>query len=270
MNLTSRQWVWLSLVAASALAVLYYALTVEPNRVEVTHPQVPKSAAHTPVRIVQISDLHIQNMGERERLVIKQVKASKPDLIVLSGDVVDSDSSLPLLDQFLTELGPGPKVAVLGNWEYWSEVNLDALRALYETKHNTRLLVNQGNTYRFGRRHIRVIGIDDHTAGKPDPAVLKGSTRSETNIIVQHSPGWFNLPAVLNQGTTFDLCLAGHTHGGQVALFGFPIITPSGSGSFGAGLYHTAICPLYVSRGIGLSVLPVRLGARPELAVFDL
>ena len=74
MNFTNRQWVWLSLMAASALVVLYYALAVEPNRVEVTHPPVPKSAVNTPVRIIQISDLHIQDMVERERLVIKQVK----------------------------------------------------------------------------------------------------------------------------------------------------------------------------------------------------
>ena len=71
-------------------------------------------------------------------------------------------------------------------------------------------------------------------------------------------------------GPRFALCLAGHTHGGQVALFGFALWTPRGSGNFTAGRYDSTMCPIYVSRGIGTSILPIRLGARPEIAVFTL
>ncbi len=58
-------------------------------------------------------------------------------------------------------------------------------------------------------------------------------------------------------------------HGGQVTLFGLVLYTPPGSGSFEAGFYKTTSCDLYVSKGLGTLVLPFRLGARPEIAVFE-
>jgi predicted MPP superfamily phosphohydrolase len=88
--------------------------------------------------------------------------------------------------------------------------------------------------------------------------------------VIQHSPGWFRSPDAAAVDTRASLCLAGHTHGGQIALFGLPLWTPRGSGDFVAGRYDLAMCPLYVSRGIGTSIAPVRFGARPEIAVFSL
>jgi predicted MPP superfamily phosphohydrolase len=65
--------------------------------------------------------------------------------------------------------------------------------------------------------------------------------------------------------------LSGHTHGGQVAPFGRPLYRPRGSGRYVSGWYRDADrVPMYVSRGIGTSVVPIRLGAVPEIAVFDL
>jgi hypothetical protein len=66
-----------------------------------------------------------------------------------------------------------------------------------------------------------------------------------------------------------DLLLAGHTHGGQVAPFGLALTLPSGSGRYVAGWYRDAGPPMYVSRGIGTSLIPVRLGATPELVRFE-
>jgi len=68
----------------------------------------------------------------------------------------------------------------------------------------------------------------------------------------------------------FLLSLSGHTHGGQVPFFGSPLMLPPGSGAYNHGLYVTQYGPLYVSRGIGTSELPLRIGARPEIAEFDL
>ena len=68
----------------------------------------------------------------------------------------------------------------------------------------------------------------------------------------------------------YDLCLAGHTHGGQLAVGGWTPIRPVGSGRFVAGFYDVLGCSHFVSRGAGTSVLPLRLGARAEVVVFDL
>jgi uncharacterized protein len=88
-------------------------------------------------------------------------------------------------------------------------------------------------------------------------------------ILIQHSPGYFEHLSGIDGGV-HDLCLSGHTHGGQITFFGLSIWTPRGSGTFQSGMYETKNCPLYVSRGIGTSVLGARFGARPEVAVFDL
>ncbi len=76
-------------------------------------------------------------------------------------------SPLGALDTFLRLLGTSRKVAVLGNWEYWSGVDLETLRTLYEKRHNTSLLINQTVTFQFDEPPLQVIGLDDFTAGKP-------------------------------------------------------------------------------------------------------
>ena len=68
----------------------------------------------------------------------------------------------------------------------------------------------------------------------------------------------------------FSLCLSGHTHGGQITFAGWAPFRPVGSGHFVRGFYDVPGCRLYVSRGLGTSVLPFRWGSAPEIAVFDL
>lgn len=174
-----------------------------------------------------------------------------------------------MLEAFLDALGSKPVVAVFGNWEYWSGADRAALREFYKRRPKTRLLINEEASFQIGSRIVKVIGFDDFTAGNPRLGWTRHDS-SATTIAVQHSPGWFDTPEVQKWPGNFDLCLSGHTHGGQVTLFGLPIWTPRGSGDFTSGFYKRSICPLYVSRGIGTSILPIRFGARPEIAVFDL
>ncbi len=188
---------------------------------------------------------------------------------MLSGDVIDDANNLPVLDTFLAMLGPGYKLAVLGNWEYWSGVDLGDLQALYR-KHGVRLLVNEAARYRFAERSLSVIGLDDFTAGRPDASLVATPEGTEMSIVIQHSPGWFQTSAAKQSDSRASLCLSGHTHGGQIAPLGVPLWTPRGSGEFVAGRYDPAMCALYVSRGIGTSIAPIRFGSRPEIAVFSL
>ena len=222
------------------------------------------------IRIVQLSDLHLQAITGRERAAASEVERLAPDPIVISGDAIDRADALPVLDRFLSLLGPTPKVAVLGNWEHWSQVDLLALRALYERTHGVRLLVNGRAEFRFGTCRLHILGLDAHTAGRPDRTLLENVDPTASTILVQHSPGWFRSPEATAPGPRVTLCLSGHTHGGQVALLGRAPWTPRGSGDFTGGRYDLPLCALYVSRGIGTSILPVRFGARPEIAVFAL
>lgn len=252
------------------LALLIYAFLIEPNWVQVTHHQLVSRDKARKVRIVQVSDLHLHQYGWREQRVIDELSRINPDLMLLTGDVIDRADSLPALNTFLTAAGDVPKLAVLGNWEHWAEVDLAALGNIYE-KHAARLLINQTARLDLHGTLVDVAGLDDYTAGKPAAALLSQPlTDGDLAILVQHSPGMFD-DRLFDRAHNLrlDLCLSGHTHAGQIALFGFPLWKPPGSGTFTAGMYSTTNCPLYVSRGIGTSLLPARFGARPEIAVFE-
>ncbi len=258
-------------IAAVVLMALLgvYAVWIEPNWIDVSIHDMRLDPTGKGIRVVQLSDLHIQEFSRRELEVANRVKSLKPDLVILSGDVLDKQDRLPTLHSFLAALGDTPIVAVLGNWEYWADVDLHALRDEYR-HHGIRLLVNEVASYRIRRRTLHIAGMDDFTAGQPDGGLLNAPFKGGTAVLVQHSPGYFEkLPTNLRSGIV-NLCLSGHTHGGQITFFGWPIWRPPGSGTFASGLYETTACKLYVSKGLGTSLLPVRFGARPEIAVFDL
>jgi predicted MPP superfamily phosphohydrolase len=116
---------------------------------------------------------------------------------------------------------------------------------------------------------VRVTGFDDIRRGQPDPvAALAGSEPCDHHLVLAHCPAHrdaLDLPAE----HPADLVLSGHTHGGQVAPGGFALLTPPGSGRYVAGWYRDDGPPLFVSRGIGTSTVPIRLGSAPELACID-
>lgn len=259
-----------ALLLVIVLAILSaYSVWVEPNWFEVSIHDMRPNKDETAIRIVQLSDLHLQDITSRERNIVQRVKALRPDLVVFSGDVMDASDRLPSLHFFLENLGDTPAVAILGNWEYWAKVDLQALKAEY-AHHGIPLLLNEPVSYRIRFRTLHLLGLDDFTAGHPESALLGEATPSGTTVLLQHSPGYFeNVPPEI-AARKFTLCLSGHTHGGQITLFGMPVWMPPGSGSFAAGFYETPHCNLYVSRGVGMSLMPARFGSRPEIAVFDL
>jgi len=262
-------WLVGTLVPATALA--FYATNVEPDWVEVTTYKVEavqSNGSTRKIRIVQISDLHLHGVADRDERLAEQIRDLNADAIVFTGDIIDRAENLEPLAAFLSALGPSPRFAVLGNWEYWSKVDLKRLRAIYESAPQSSLLVNQKATVMLKGREIEFIGLDDFTAGKPDRRLLRSQSSSVVRVVLQHSPGLYEEPE-LPDAPQNQICLSGHTHGGQVTLFGRPFWTPRGSGRFVAGWYETPSCRLYVSRGVGMSILPIRFGARPEVAVFE-
>jgi predicted MPP superfamily phosphohydrolase len=261
----------LSLFAVVAsLMVIAYGFLWEPFDVEVTFHRVSEPNPDQKIRIAQLSDMHIQNFGRREKSVIQKLGELKADILIISGDAIDRADALPALKQFLDATKGVQMVAVLGNWEHWSDVDLPKLKGTYEGYAGGRLLINQSMQFEVRQRSLNIFGLDDFTAGTPDSSIYAKDFGGNTSIIVQHSPAFFGKPTnALNSNKT-RVCLAGHTHAGQITLFGWPLWRPTGSGDFTAGWYSTETCQLYVSRGIGTSVLPIRFGSRPEIAIFDI
>jgi predicted MPP superfamily phosphohydrolase len=275
-------------VAASATSVVRRAFTVEPELVSVTRHHVGGGQVSAPrLRIVQLTDLHLDAIGAHEERVAAAVAAQGPDLIVFTGDSIDDAAHVGVLGEFLDMLdGPTRKLAVVGNREHAGGVDLRELERVY-AKRACELLVNDVADLHVGGRRVLVTGLDDLIGGTPDPArALVGSEPTANHLLLAHCPAqrdairWEPVsPAAtarVADGPVVDLTpyrprwmLAGHTHGGQIAPFGWAPFRPRGSGRYVSGWYRDAVPALYVSRGIGTSVIDARHRAVPEVPVFD-
>jgi len=219
--------------------------------------------------IAHVSDLHLRSIGSLEIGLLEALERLRPDLILLTGDSIDAATGTGLLGEFLAACPAAPhKFAILGNWEYRSGVPVERLVDLH-ARHDFDLLVNRSVTFPIGGRSVRVTGLDDLLHGRPDAraAVASGSP-CDRHLVLAHCPTLrdrLGLPA--EHGA--DLVLSGHTHGGQVAPCGMALVLPAGSGRYVKGWYHDDAPPLFVSRGIGTSTFPVRLGSSPELACIE-
>ena len=259
------------LAATVPLAGAVDGLAVTPGRLTTSDHAVPGRAA-TPaarLRVVQVSDLHLKRIGGLQRRLLERIHESAADLILFTGDLVDSRAHLWQLEQFLRECPRQPRsFAILGNWERWAGIPLEALVRLYE-RHGVELLVNRSVEFEKDGARIRVTGLDDLVSGRPDvAAALDGMAPTPNHLLLAHCPAARDSLALPAEHPV-DLMLSGHTHGGQIAPFGQALVLPHGSGRYVAGWYRDGGPPLYVCRGIGTSLVPVRIGATPELARFE-
>lgn len=273
MALTRRKLLSAGILAAPAVGLLD-SFVIEPRWVQVTRHKVPVPGlpkALSGYRIAQITDLHLAGSQPAAWAAIAALAEVKPDAIALTGDIVEQPEDFPLLEKFLDALPKScAKVASMGNWEHWSRFSIEDLRQCY-ADHGVELLVNQTATVGKGDK-IALIGLDDPLGGNPRPqTAVEGSEDAIARIWLIHSPKFVDQltakPPPVDQP---HLLLSGHTHGGQVRHPFGPIILPPGSGRFAKGWYRDTWAPLYVSRGVGVSVLPARFLCRPEVAVFEL
>ena len=262
------------------------ALILEPKRLEVTRHLIGRDAGTLgPVlRIVQISDLHLHEIGDLEERVAANVGDLRADVVVFTGDSVDRAHRLPVLRDFLSLLDPGvAKYAILGNWERWCCVDLQRLRSVYEAA-DCHLLVNESVVHEHEGAKLLVTGLDDFVGGQPDVAgALDQTPAVDNHLLLAHCPAHrdvIDFEGVTRRDSTDrdrgqgrgrvpQYVLSGHTHGGQVAFLGLAPIRPRGSGRYVAGWYGGAGPQMYVSRGLGWSGLPIRLGSVPEIALFE-
>ena len=255
--------------AAAAAVGPAWSLGVEPRWVEVTRHPLPGAAA--PLRIVQLTDVHLRSVHPAARAVAAALDAEPPDLLVLTGDIVESPAALPELTAWLADLRFGQAVATLGNWEHWGDVSRMALEAAY-ARAGVALLVDEAQRLALPGGPWSVVGLDDAVA-RPDPvAAWRDAARDGPQLLLAHSPGDLRriASAIAAAGVRAPaLSLSGHTHGGQVRVPGVPPVLPPHSGRFVAGWYDAGGWPAYVSRGVGTSVVPARFACRPEVACFS-
>ncbi len=230
---------------------------------------VPSRSALSGMRIAFLSDLHAGNFLDASdlRVLFERVAASDPDLVLFGGDLINTRTSeLHLfhgpLSVFEAPLGV---FAVPGNHDLFWGPEAHEWRA-FLAELGVRPLVNQGIRLEFRGTPFWLAGVDDLTEGRPDlERALEGWREGETCICLSHHPDFFFEAAAVG----VDLVLAGHTHGGQIRFGSWMPIRHSRFG-WHEGLFEQEGSRLYVSRGVGTTILPVRFGAPPEIPFFVL
>ncbi len=246
----------------------------QARRAVVTHTLVdlPRAPAGLDgMRIVQISDLHAGYTISAAYVteIVRQVNALKPDLIALTGDIVDGPQQV--IDSLLAPLA-GLRarhgvMAVTGNHEYYWDVD-QAVAAFRRI--GVDVLLNEHRIVRHGDTTLVVVGIVDPmaidacAAHLPDlDAALRWAPEGATRLLLAHRPR--TASAALANGV--DLQLSGHLHGGQC----FPVSwLMRAFEPYVAGLYRIETLRLYVSRGTGYFNPPNRLGCPAEIAELTL
>lgn len=230
-------------------------------------------AALGQLRIVYLSDIHKGGTFGDGRMtsLIARVNALNADLVLLGGDYAQDSASAVEFFRTMPRIHSRYGVfAVVGNHDRTlPESNLNQLKAAMQAAGVTPL-VNAVQRVRIGTTEICLAGLDDVNNGHPDLKGVAAQTRQEDYVIfLCHSPEI--IPQALNavdgrgQMRWFDLGLFGHTHGGQVALFGGLIRDEQVDARYASGWVHQNRADLLTSRGVGTSVLPIRLLCRPQL-----
>jgi predicted MPP superfamily phosphohydrolase len=264
---------------AGTYALLWGRLNLQVIRQPVHLGRLPR--AFHGFRIAQLSDIHIGPfMSEDEiRKYVRIANEQKPDLIVLTGDFLTWDTApeLAVVNALSGLKAPFGVWGCLGNHDSWAQAE-DSLTELF-AQCGVRMLRQEHMPIRTGGDWFNLIGIDFANSRRMSAgprhltsARLEGLERlmspDTANILLSHNPETFDRAAELG----IDLSLAGHTHGGQLALeFISPEIAPSRLVTpYVAGFFQQPGGQLYVNRGIGTIAAPMRLGAPPEITIFEL
>ena len=240
---------------------------------QLTRHDVPIRGLHPDldgVTLVQLSDIHAGALMSEERMrrIAKAAAALHPDLVVLTGDLLDVSprAAGPFSRAFGELRGKLGTFACLGNHDYFAGPGV-AERAVRDA--GAVLLRNSGVRVERGRGTLFVGGVDDPSRGgfgvEPHDA-LRAAAPEEPRIMLAHRLSLFELCA--RSGA--QLVLSGHTHGGQIALSRQWSLARV-LGPYTMGLYEGEGAHLYVHRGMGtVGPAPVRLGSPPEIALLTL
>ncbi len=225
--------------------------------------------------LVQLSDIHLGLFGgePEARAAEVLVQKARPDLIVLTGDLVDHDASqVEALGRLVRRLSPLARdgvVAVVGNHDYYA--GFDAIAGALE-RAGALVLRNGGRIVGEGGARFALLGVDD-PAGLHEPRAAPGPAGPDLAAALAALPAAADMPRVLlchnpayfpTAAGRVDLQLSGHTHGGQINLGVRPADLVLRH-PYIAGRYERAGSRLYVNRGFGTAGPPTRVGAPPEV-----
>lgn len=254
----SRRKFFLTTLLATSGAMGVDATCIEPTRLQVR--QVRLGSGPPACRLVHFSDIH--HKGDRPYLknVVDTINSASPDFVCFTGDLVEERRHLPAALEILSGIR-APLFGVPGNHDFWSRIPFAPVEECFAATGGAWLL-NSSQEIAGGK--INLIGTMCLFPQLPVPP----ANPQARNILLTHYPAHANRLGA----RTFDLVLAGHSHGGQVRLplYG-SIVLPSHVGDYDLGLFQTPAGPLYVNPGIGyIGPYDIRFNCRPEITVIEI
>jgi uncharacterized protein len=254
-KITRRRFLLFAALAAPAL-VGADAKWLEPQWVKVRSIKLSKEKPSH--RIIHITDIH--HKGDRPYLesIVRKINALSPDAVCFTGDLIEAKEFAGEALRMLEGI-KAPLYGVPGNHDYWSHASFADFAASFARTGGGWLVDSQALT---ADGKMQIIGAAC-LRGAPVALAPRAGVK---NILLLHFP--LLAERVPN---SFDLMLAGHSHGGQVRLpFFGALVLPYWVGRYQLGMFRLAAGPLYVNPGLGWLVTPIRFNCRPEITVFEI
>lgn len=253
-------------LAVIGIICFAYGYFIEPYWIEVTTVEIQtKKLKDTSLRLLHISDMHCERPRNEKKLV-KLINGLEPDIIVFTGDSLNTPKALPTFKETLNNLNAKlGKFAVRGNFDIWFWHDLDLF-----TGTGFKALDAETVTLQKDGEKFRITGLNCKHPSRFSEVLAKIPDDS-FNIFLYHFSDLVEDLEYFN----VDLYLCGHTHGGQIAmpLYGALITLSKFGKKYEAGMYNVGDTIMYVNRGIGMEagIAPrVRFLARPEITVFEI
>lgn len=270
-----KKWLW-----PVAIILLLIWLYCENNVLSVSEYRifVPQEYGDlNGLTIVHISDLHNKEFGEGQERILKIVREAEPDIIAVTGDVIDSArTDVDVAVEFMTgAVQYAPVYFVSGNHEAWAAEAYQELELQLEQL-GVQILDGEQERFSYNGVAVTVLGIPDPDMPGENVAVsrihLEEMTQDVTGeycILLAHRPELFSLYAE----NEMNLVLSGHAHGGQIRIpFVGGVVAPNQGlwPAYTEGVYTEGSTAMVVSRGLGNSIIPVRINNRPEVVIIEL
>ena len=273
MNLKRRRFLKFALSGSALLLVGAYPTFIERSLVSVNRYQIPVSGLPPSFHgytIAHLTDLHLgflvsENFVEN---VVNKTNQLKPDLIVCTGDYVHDRNTTKTIDRvwpMLSQLQAKDGVySVLGNHDHWADTN----RSQYWLERTGQNLRHTSKALYRGKERIVLGGAGDYWEDELGiDTAFASSDEHDYRILLAHNPD----SADSTFQTPLSLVISGHTHGGQVVVpFYGPPVLPVQNKKYTSGLVQTEKTAVFISRGLGWALYPVRFNCPPEIALLEL
>lgn len=270
-----KRWLVLLVIVLVIPWIIWTNRTIGVSHFEINNKKLPVD--FDDFKIAQVSDLHNHDW---EGKLLEKIQEEKPDLITITGDLVDSsntDFDLAL-DFVEAALDIAPIYYISGNHEAWLGADYSILKERLE-KAGVEVMDNASSWIEKGKSRIHIIGLQDpdFTEGMMESYTQEENLGNKTsellakesfNLLLSHRPEQFKEYVKAKA----DLVLTGHAHGGQVRIpFVGGLVAPNQGffPEYSEGLYREEGTHMIVSRGLGNSIIPVRINNQPELVIIE-